>query len=171
MAKTVNKWLVIPLLWLLFTSADSRQIHPLHISVIEVNHNARDKTLEISCKIFTDDFENILAKNYKVKVDLINPKDKAAMDSLVKKYLINHFSIKANGKPVVYNYLGFENEGEAAYCYLEVSQVPTISKLDITNTILYDSFDDQLSILHVTVDGKRKSTKLNFPEKEAGFQF
>ena len=74
--------------------------HPFHVSVTEIEHNAGDKTMEISCKIFTDDFESILAKNYKTKVDLINPPNKSAMDTLVKKYILSHLSIKANGKPL-----------------------------------------------------------------------
>src|SRR6476661_2375693 len=34
--------------------------HPFHVSTTEINHNATDKTLEISCRIFTDDFESCL---------------------------------------------------------------------------------------------------------------
>lgn len=59
--------------------------HPLHVSTTEVNFNAKDKTLEVSCKIFSDDFEAILAKLYKQKTDLSNPNMKSAMDELVKK--------------------------------------------------------------------------------------
>ncbi|MEO7984744.1 MAG: DUF6702 family protein, partial [Bacteroidota bacterium] len=125
-----------------------------------MEHNAGDKTLEISCKIFTDDFETILAKNYKTKVDLINPPNKAAMDSLVKKYILSHLSIRTNGKPAVMEYVGFENEKEAAYGYFEIDDLPALSKVEIVNTILYDKFDDQVSIMHVKVNGNRKSTKL-----------
>jgi hypothetical protein len=139
--------------------------------VVEVGHNATDRTLEISCKIFTDDFEKILAKNYKVKTDLINPPNKAAMDTLVKKYLFSHLAIKANGKPVSFNYVGFENDNEAAYGYIEVQNVISVATLEVSASIMYDQFDDQMNILHVTVGGKRKSTKLNYPEKEAVFNF
>ncbi|MBM3416156.1 MAG: hypothetical protein FJY20_06850 [Bacteroidetes bacterium] len=145
--------------------------HPFHVSVIEINHNAADKTLEISCKIFTDDFEKALAKNYKTKVDLINPPDKAKMDTLVKRYLFSHLSIKANGKPVRYNYLGFENDHEAAYGYIEVPDVPSVNKFDISASILYDMFDDQMNIFHVIVSGNRKSTRLNYPDKETVVSF
>ena len=93
------------------------------------------------------------------------------MDSLVKKYILSHFVIRANGKPVVMNYLGFENENEAAYGYLEVNNVSGLSKLEIMNNILYDKFDDQMNIMHVKVKGERKSTRLNYPEKDAIFNF
>ena len=91
MAASVYKWLFIPLLVVFISAyttpggAGKAAAHPFHVSVTEIEHNAADKTLEISCKIFTDDFETILAKNYNTKVDLINPPNKPAMDSLVKK--------------------------------------------------------------------------------------
>ena len=58
MAASVYKWLIFPALTLTLMSLKQVSDHPLHVSVIEINHNAADKTLEISCKIFTDDFSN-----------------------------------------------------------------------------------------------------------------
>ena len=59
MASSLNKWLFILGLSFVLTSAKPVD-HPFHVSVIEINHNAADKNLEISCKIFTDDFEKIM---------------------------------------------------------------------------------------------------------------
>jgi len=171
MAASVYKWLLFSLLTVVLTSFSSVSLHPFHVSVVETEHNATDKTLEISCKIFTDDFETVLAKNYKTKVDLINPPNKAAMDTLVKKYIISHLSMKVNGKPVIMNYVGYENESEGAYGYFEVEGIATLSKLEITNSILFDNFEDQMNIMHVKVGGNRKSTKLNYPDKDAVFTF
>lgn len=171
MVSSVYKWSLLPLMALFLTAAATNKAHPFHVSVVEIEHNAAEKTLEVSCKIFTDDFETILAKNYKTKVDLINPPNKAAMDTLVKKYILSHFSMRVNGKPVVLTYIGYENENEAAYGYIEVENVTSVGKLEITNSILYDKFDDQIGIMHVKVGGNRKSTKLNYPDKEAVFNF
>lgn len=171
MAASVYKWLLMPVVALAFLSGRPPVPHPFHVSVIEVTHNIPEKSLEISCKIFTDDFEKVLAKNYKAKVDLINPPNKSAMDSLVKKYLFSHLVIKVNGKPVTLSYVGFENENEAVYGYIEVVNVPAVSKADISTNIMYDQFDDQMNILHVIVGGNRKSTRLSYPEKEASFSF
>ncbi|MFM2339019.1 MAG: hypothetical protein RL115_2212, partial [Bacteroidota bacterium] len=99
MAAWINKWSVaLHSIWVLAlfafhhppvsptTEKRPPVLHPFHVSVIEVNHSSTDKSLEISCKIFTDDFERALIKNYKTKVDLIHPTNKAAMDTLIKKY-------------------------------------------------------------------------------------
>ncbi|MEO5948373.1 MAG: DUF6702 family protein [Chitinophagaceae bacterium] len=170
MASSLNKWLFILGLSVVLTSAKPAD-HPFHVSVTEINHNAADKNLEISCKIFTDDFEKLLAKNYKTKVDLINPPNKAAMDTLVKKYILSHISIHVNGRPVALSYLGFENDKEAAYGYFEVNNTTNVSKIDITNSLMYDLFDDQVNIMHVIVGGNRKSNKLNYSDKTVSFSF
>ncbi len=67
MASSLFKWLGGTILGLLLLSASP---HPLYISVTEINHNAKDKILEVSCKIFTNDFETVLEKIAKTKVDL-----------------------------------------------------------------------------------------------------
>jgi len=90
---------------------------------------------------------------------------------LDEKNLFSHLSIKVNGKPVLFSYLGFENDKEAAYSYIEVQNVPVVNKLEVTTDIMYDQFDDQMNIMHVTVNGNRKSSKLNFPDAGAVFIF
>jgi len=182
MVSSVYKWFATPLFSVFLLAGGNGETpvagspaqdtdHPFHVSVVEIEHNAADRTLEISCKIFTDDFEMTLANLYKTKVDLINPPQKAAMDTLVKKYIRSHFSLKVNGRPVAFNYIGYENEKEAAYGYIEVENISSVSKLEMTNTILFDEFIDQMNIMHVKAGGNRKSTKLNYPDKEAVFTF
>jgi hypothetical protein len=124
--------------------------HPYYISVVEINHNPTDKTLEISCKIFTNDFEATLEKNYKTKIDLVNPPDKSAMDKLVSDYIKKHLFVKTDNKPASLSYIGFEKEDEAVYSYFQVDNVPTVKKIDVTNSILHDFLraTDQHHSLH-----------------------
>jgi hypothetical protein len=145
--------------------------HPYYISVVEINHNPSDKTLEISCKIFTNDFETTLEKNYKTKVDLVNPPDKSAMDKLVSDYIKKHLSVKADSKVANLSYVGFEKEDEAVYSYFQVDNVPSVKKIDVTNSILHDFSDQQINIIHCIVGGKRQSDKLDYPKTEASFQY
>lgn len=160
-----TKFVTLFLVFILSSIAKEHK-HPLHVSTTEVNFNAKDKTLEVSCRIFTDDFESILAKLYKQKTDLSKPEMKTAMDELVKKYLTTHLQIKANGKVAVLNYVGFEIDHEATNIYLEAEKISTVKSIEIDNTILYDLFNDQMSIVHVVKNGNRKSSKILYPDKK-----
>ena len=183
MATSFYKWLTLSLIVYLFPiqntggneTSETRPgitgLHPFHVSTTEINHNAKDKTLEISCKIFADDFETCLEKQFHTKVDLSSASVKTAMDSLVKKYLTARLQIAADAKPVTMNYLGFEKESDAANIYLEVENVASVKRVDIVDSILQDLYDDQINIVHVIVGGNRKSTKLDYPAKTASFNF
>lgn len=184
MAASFYKWLFIPGMALVasfslykFGNASKSPpgglggLHPFHVSVVEINHNAAEKTLEITCKIFTDDFEKALAQNYKTKADLINPPDRKVMDSLVKKYIFTNLSVSADGKPVSFTYLGFEREEESVYSYIQAENISTVKKIDISNKLMYDMFDDQINIMHVIVGGERKSTRLDYPNSQTTINF
>jgi hypothetical protein len=154
-----------------FTAKPNMDYHPLFISVTEIEHNAKDKSLEISCKIFTDDFERALRATYKTKIDLIDGLEKVAMNKLVDDYVRKHLSILVDGKATTLKFLGFEKIEEAIYSYFEVPQITSVSKITITDDLLYEYKNEQISLLHVTVKGKRQSTKLSNPEKVAIMQF
>ena len=139
--------------------------HPLHLSSAELNCNAKTGTVEISCRIFTDDFEDLLGKKYKVKPDLSAAAKHKEMDLLVHQYMDSHLLLSANGQALQLNYLGFENDSEAVIVYLESAKVKQLKKLQITSTVLYDQFDDQTNIFHITFKGNRKSSKLTYPDK------
>ena len=137
--------------------------HPLHVSTTEINFNAKEKSLEVSCRIFTDDFENILAKKFNTKTDLSKASMHKDMDELIKKYLDTHLKYTVDGKTVKANYIGFEIDHEATNVYLEIEGFNSFKNLSISNTILYDLFDDQMNILHVENLGTRKSARVNYP--------
>jgi hypothetical protein len=167
------KWLLLASLFLgEGRSAVLPARHPLYISVTEMNYNAGEKNLEISCKIFTDDFEKTLAQRYNTKVDLTAPANKGEADKIVAAYIKNHLQVKLDNKAVTLEFVGFEKENDAVWSYFEVQHIaPAPKKVEVVNTILYETYDKQMNLMHVNVGGTRKSTRLNYPDKEASFQF
>jgi len=175
MVLSIHKWFLVPCFLFLVplskTPSEKGWLHPYYISVVEINHNPTDKTLEISCKIFTNDFEATLEKNYKTKVEPGKSSYKSAMDKLVSDYIKKRLSVKADNKSSSLSYVGFEKEDEAVYSYFQVDNVPAVKKIDVTNSILHDFSDQQINIIHCTIGGKRQSDKLDYPKTEASFQF
>jgi hypothetical protein len=173
MAASLFKWLTGPILGLFVTLPllSASEVHPLYISVTEINHNAKDKILEVSCKIFTNDLETVLEKMTGAKVDISAPKDKVASDKLIAGYVERHLRLKVDGKPVQLHFVGSENEEDGTWSYFQVNDVPTVKRIDAGNDLLYDSFAQQINIMHVTVGGQRQSTRLDCPAANATFQY
>ena len=154
-----------------FSSYANDGYHPIFVTVTEIEYNAKTKSVEVSTKIFTDDFEKTLRATYKTKVDLLDGLQKAAMDKLVSDYIKKHLIITIDGKANALKYVGFENIEEAIYCYFEIENIAVPKKILITDDILYEYKKEQISILHVSIGGKRQSTKLSNPEKVAEMKF
>lgn len=168
MASAIYKWLIASLL--IFSGLGAVR-HPLHIGVVEINHNAKDKSLEISCKLFTDDFERVLGQNYKTRADLYNPAEKKAMDKIVSDYITQHLNLKVDDKTLSFSYLGFEKQDDVTYVYAEIDEVPGVKKVEVNDKLMQDLFTDQISLIHVIVNGNRKTTKLTYPATQAVFSW
>ena len=170
--KRIKGWFSLALLGVFLTgSSPVERPHPLYISVTEINHNPKDKILEVSCKMFTNDLETALEKMAKTRVDLSATKDKAASDKLIEAYIVRHLRIRMDGKPAVLHFVGSEKENDGTWSYFQVNDVPAVRRIDVGNDLLYDSFNQQIGIMHVTVGGQRKSTRLDYPEANTSFQF
>lgn len=174
MARSFSRWylLLLPLLWIAGAGLAPKPVfHPFYIGVTEVNHNSAEKTLEVSCKVFMEDLEEVLKKSSRKTVDLSNTAQQEQNDALVSQYFQQHLHVAVAGKPLALKFIGFEKEAESIYAYFEGGGVAVANRLDIENSVLHDFTSEQINIIHVTVGGKRQSTKLNFPAKTAHFNF
>jgi hypothetical protein len=151
--------------------AKHRVMHPIHVSTTNIEYNKQDNKIEVICTIFTDDFEAALVKQYGKKIDLTKADMHAAMDELVKNYIGLHLHLKTGPAALKLNYVGFEINKEATDVYFESDKTPIFKKIDVDDSILYNLFDDQINIVHVTVNGLRKSEKLDYPNTKLSQEF
>lgn len=145
--------------------------HPIFVSVTEIDHNASNKTLSISCKVYASDFETTLRKLYNTKVDLLNGKYKPAMNILINDYFQKHLVVNVDGRDARLQFVGYEQQEEGIICYYRVNNITTFKKVTVSDTILYEFILGQIGIIHIMSQGKRQSFKLNNPEQKASFVF
>lgn len=145
--------------------------HPFYVSVTEVVQHKNTGQVQVSSRIFFDDFERALEKRYKTKVNILKPVDRKLVDGLIAAYIKDHLQISANGKILSLKYLGYEIEEDAAWCYFETADVGSIKHLSIKNDILFEQHESQSNMIHAIVNGQRKSTKLDNPKSLVQFTY
>ena len=151
--------------FLLTFLVSAKPIHPYHVGSVEINYNAKTKTFEISAKFFLDDLENSLNAKYNKTLHFGEEKSKAGLDQALENYFAEYFKLKSNNKFVKINYLGFEEDKESVNVYLESEATEMPKKVETAVSLLYSFFDDQMNIVHIIVNGERKSSKLNYPDR------
>ena len=157
-------------IFLLFTFlltflVSAKPIHPYHVGSVEINYNSKTKTFEISAKFFLDDLENSLNAKYSKTLHFGEEKSKAGLDQALENYFAEYFKLKSNNKFLKINYLGFEEDKESVNVYLESEATEMPKKVETAVSLLYSFFDDQMNIVHIIVNGERKSSKLNYPDR------
>lgn len=142
-------------------------LHPFHVSVIELDYDEKGKALQLSERVFLDDLEEAINKNYKVRIDITYPANKAKRDSLIEDYILKNLRVKVDGKLKTGSYLGHEIEQDALWCYIEYYGVRKVHEIALTNTLFFDMFDDQNNLVHATYKGQTISKRLlkTVPEK------
>lgn len=159
-----KKFLLL-LLICLFVSSQAKEIHPYHVGSVEFNYNSKSKTFEISGKFFLDDLENALKEKFGKSVHFNDPKYKTQINELLQKYSEEYLKLKADNKFLKINYVGFEEDSESVNIYLESEPLNSPKKIEVAVSFLYNLFDDQMNIIHLIVDGKRQSDRLNYPNR------
>lgn len=146
--------------------------HPFYLSLIELNQNTKEQTIEISIRIFADDFEANLAKLYpQQKVDLQNVSNKAINDKLIFDYINKKLQVSTNSQPKKLQYVGYEIQQESVWIYVETPQVSNIKTLLANCTIMFDYHEKQINIFRAKINGVEKNTKLDNPKSTVSFSW
>jgi hypothetical protein len=132
------------------------RLHDFHTSITEMRYNPKEKSFEISLRVFTDDLEKALSATNQNKKFIVDNNDKN--DAFVEAYVKRNFVVinTKNQKPSI-NYIGKEKEGDATWIYLEMPVNEGISGSKIQNNVLIDMFEDQTNIVNIFVQNQKKS--------------
>ena len=112
-----------------------------------------------------DDLENAINKKYGKNLHFLNPKQDKAMRQALKDYASEYLRLKVNNQFVKVNFVGYEEDKESVDIFLESDIVENPKKVETAVSFLYNLFDDQMNIIHIIINGQRKSEKLNYPDR------
>lgn len=143
-------------------------VHPIHVTITEVDHNEKSKAIQVTTRIFIDDLElAIRKKTGDQELDLLEPGNGRTTDQLVKEYLAEVLKMKVDKKVLKPNYIGHEVEGPAMICYIEFPNVKKFTTVEVTNKTILEIHDDQSNLINVNYKDKVKSLRLT-NEKPTG---
>lgn len=143
-------FLIIPLF--AFTS-----VHKYYISVTQINFIEEKQSVQITTRIFIDDFESLLRERYDESITLAGKDEANTTDIYIDRYLKEKLKIKINDKDANLIFIGKEYDVDIMKCYLEIEGVNSIESIEIKNRVLFDLYEDQQNIVKTKINSKQKS--------------
>jgi hypothetical protein len=119
--------------------------HTFHTTLTKIDYNEKDKTAEISIRIFTHDLKPTLEKIAKKDIDFEKTKD---VDKLIFAYIQKNFVLKNKNdeqKPI--KWVGFEFAVDTVYVYLEASLPEGLENLHLQNSLFFEHYAEQSNLV------------------------
>ena len=129
--------------------------HPLHTTLAQIQYDAARGTLTVSLRVFTDDFGVAVARHAGVRLPVGESPKVAAM----YKYVTSRFTLTdAAGKTMLLESCGVRNAGEMLFVCMRAKVAGPPARLRLRNTLLVESFDDQVNIVQYLSGTTRRTT-------------
>ncbi len=93
------------------------------------------------------------------------------MGILINQYIQEHLQLRVNGQTKTLEFAGYQQEEESTWNYYQIKDIQQVKKIEINNFILYDFREEQINMLHININGKEQSDKLNYPDKAFSMSF
>ena len=140
--------------------------HTFHTSLTRIDYNSTTQSAELTVRLFTHDLEAMLEKRNGKKIRLDKTKD---VDKLVLAYFDKVLIIKDKaGNVKKLSSIGFEQETETIFVYLEAKMPEGLSGATLQNTLFLELNDDQVNLI-IIKDGDKK-TDLLFKANDKDFK-
>ena len=134
-------------------------VHPLHTSLAQVSFDTHAKTVNVSLRVFVDDFTNAASMWAKG-----NP---ARMTAPIAGYAAASFTLReAGGKPVQLTSCGEKRVGDLMWVCLNGQITKGPSGSSVISRILFDHFEDQVNIVQASYDGRKSNLLFTSDDSE-----
>lgn len=135
-------------------------LHPVHVSITNVDYNPNDLKMKISFKVFKQDMQLLFVHLDQVNIDFENLGEVKKNQERINNYFQNHFNIesKSGFEPV---FKEAELDNEWIWFYYEVENIDLKKEFKITNTIFLDLYYDQKNMMIFSIEGTEKGYMFN----------
>ncbi|NJC26590.1 DUF6702 family protein [Neolewinella antarctica] len=146
-------------------------VHEYHISKTNVRYVAEREQVQIEMHLFVEDLEkDMVTLGAPGNLELGTEIQHADAERLLTNYLANHFRLNWNGEPLPLAVIGYELEDDlhGFWVYLAATDVAAPTTIDVTATLLTETFADQKNIVKIYNGEKRGATLLMSKQRTTG---
>jgi hypothetical protein len=159
------------ILLILTAGLTSAAAHKFYVGVFQMEYVPAKKQVQLTSRLFVDDLEKTLNKKYGKRFYFGSKHEFEGAEEYLKKYLAEKMEVSINGKAQPVKFLAREMEDDVLICYYTIQAPNEVKFVNVSNSVLMESFSEQQNIIHVKINGNRKSLLLTNDHKEGTLEF
>ena len=146
------------ILWLICSS----WFHPVHVSVTNIDLDPVRGKVELSVKVFADDFQDLIQQKYGVRLNIVEQEDPGEKIAAINKYMQEALQLVFNGEEAAdLQFIESKLNEEAIWLFYRYEHQDRIRKVNIINRLMLEKFNDQTNLMIVTYYDKQNGYKLD----------
>jgi hypothetical protein len=148
----------------------SAWLHPVHVSVTNLDLDPVRGKVELSVKIFADDFQDLILHKYGVQLNIIEQEDPGDKIAAVNEYMQEALQLVFNGNETAdLQFVDAKLNEEAIWLFYRYEHHSKIRKVDIVNRIMLEKFNNQTNLMIVTFNEKQNGYRLDNKTTDLSF--
>jgi hypothetical protein len=144
-------------LWLILLACVVPQraaAHTFHTSLMSMEYNHAEQSLEITLQVFSHDLETILSRRNGRDIRLGKTPN---AEALTFAYLQDAVNLKNGaGDNKTLSWVGMEQKADSVWLYFETKMPEGLAGAQLRDRIFFDFLDDQVNLVHLK-DGDQKN--------------
>ncbi len=122
--------------------------HPLHTSLAELSYDERSGMLEVSLRVFVDDFTEASLEWGKTA--------RVTGRRTMVGYALEMFTVTVAGQPVVFGSCGGKHVGDLMWlCFRSRVAPPAPGSIAVSSRILFGKYKDQINVVQAAMGGTK----------------
>jgi hypothetical protein len=138
--------------------------HPLHISVTNIDYAKNEGQIDISVKLFRDDFELVLYQKYQQQINFEDGPSQVTTDSIIGRYVEDNFKLEVDRHKVKLILKDKKIEEGSVWLNYMIDVNHKVGELKIENSLLTDLYNDQKNLVIVNFGTQHKGFTLSKDE-------
>ncbi len=169
----IMKLISIALLFSFLSFSKISTLHPVHISVTNVDYNETEQVFNVSIKLFADDFETIINKNNNINLNIGKAVENKKCNSYIDEYIQNSLVLKINNRNIFKNVKLLKKElkpeENTIWLYYNIKHTSSVKNVNVINNLLNDLYNDQKNLFIFTYKNTEEAYK--FEKNNTKFEF
>lgn len=124
------------------------EAHPIHSTLTEIRQDPAARALEISVRVFADDFGTALRRR---------GGPPRSWEAAAFAYAATHFTVMEAGRSLPFTWCGVRRRGIVLWLCLRTSAPAAGARLTVHNRMHFELFEDQVNVVQATLGGRRHS--------------
>ncbi|MCW1953868.1 MAG: hypothetical protein KIH80_006835 [Flavobacteriia bacterium] len=157
--KKLGTLLVIGLFSCVLMAWKSQDVHKFYLSVSQLSYSQKDQAIQMTCRVFIDDFNAVLKERYAITALLGTDEPAPMAEKYAEEYMVKKVQFFEDDQPLDIQLLGYKKDNDVLIYFLEAktNSFTEAKKFEVRHSLLTDLFEGQQNVVHTQFRGVKKS--------------